>query len=402
MKSLLPYFVLILGAILLFRLTEQFSFFADIIGRFWFIITPFITGAVIAYIFNLPCTALQKLILRLEGVPALYQNKYSSAVTRFVLRKSRAFSLLLLIIITILIIVLFLNILIPAIVSNIDMFLDELPQYEATIRGWIYNINEMDLPDFIDDNINEAAILNALLGWAENIDFSAIMGGIISGLGGFATAIFRTFLAIVSSLYLLMEKDKLKAFTIKLIAAVTSCNTNETIIKYSRKLDFNFRKYISAQTIDGIILGSLMTILLFIFGSPYALVLGLILGIVNYIPYFGSIFGTAFAVLVMAFSQGVPTAAFALPFMFVLQQIDGNYIQPRLMGKTFALSPLLIIISVTIGMNYGGILGMLVAIPIVAILKDILDMYITHRQVLKENPPTPVHEDDDFMNRELW
>jgi predicted PurR-regulated permease PerM len=174
-----------------------------------------------------------------------------------------------------------------------------------------------------------------------------------------------------------------------MIAAICTFKANETIIKYSRKLNHNFHMYIYTQTIDGIILGSLMIGLLLIFRSPHALLLGLILGIVNYIPYFGSIFGTAFAVIVVAFTQGIPTAAVAGVFMFIIQQADGNFIQPKLMGGSFSLSPLLVIISVTIGMHYAGILGMLMAIPIVAILKDLLDEYIEYREYKKLNPSPP-------------
>jgi len=404
MKSMIPYFILILGAILIFRLTAEARFFSDIVSRFWSVISPFLAGAIIAYILNLPCGALQRLIKKLEKISLLHENRYLSATVRFVVRKSRAFSVLLLVIIIILIIVLILNILIPAIGSSITMFRDEIPNYEATIRGWIDNLTAMDLPEFIAEHINEEAIISSILGWATTVDYNAVLDGIIAGFGGFAASLFRAFLAMVSSLYLLVEKDKFKAFVIKLMAAVTSESTNNTILKYSRKLDYNFRQYIFAQTIDGIILGSLMIILLLIFRSPFALILGLILGIVNYIPYFGSIFGTAFAVLVIAFTQGVPTAALAAIFMFALQQFDGNFIQPKLMGRTFSFSPLLVIISVTIGLNYGGVFGMLVAIPIVAILKDILDSYISYREEIKENPPSENDDftDNDFMNRDIW
>jgi len=398
---MIPYIILIFGAILFYRLTAEFRFFTDTVSRFWSIISPFLTGAVIAYVLNVPCSALQRLIQRLEPVDVLKKNKFVDTSTRFVVRKSRAFSVLLLLIITVLFITVVLNILIPAIVDSAALFAEESQRYEDTIRGWISNINEMDVPDVLTEHISEEAIIAALVGWVDNIDFTAIINGIIAGFGGFANAMFHAFLSIVSSLYLLVEKDKLKAFAIKLVSAITSKTANDIILKYSRKLDFNFRQYIFAQTIDGIILGSIMTVVLLLFGSQFAIVLGLILGIVNYIPYFGSIFGTAFAVLVIAFTQGIPTAAFAAVIMFAIQQFDGNYIQPKLMGKTFALSPLLIIISVTIGLHYGRILGMLVAIPIVAILKDVIDMYITYREEMKSNPQ-PVVADNDFMDRDMW
>jgi len=400
LKSMIPYFIFAVGLMLMFVLITNFSFFTDAFGRFWTIISPFLTGAVIAYILNLPCTGLQKLIRKLDNPLVMKQHPAIRATARFIVHKSRAFSVLLLIAIIILLITLAINILVPAVQNSLELFWEGLPNYEATIREWLYMLDRLNLPEFLEEHVNADVIVSTLMGFVDSINVAGIMGVIISGFGGFASTLFQTFLAIVSSLYLLIEKDKFKAFVMKFMASVTAENTNETILKYSRKLDFNFRQYIFAQTIDGIILGSIMTVVLLLFGSPFALILGLILGIVNYIPYFGSIFGTAFAVLVIAFTQGIPTAAVAAVVMFAIQQLDGNYIQPKLMGKTFSLSPLLVIISVTIGMHYGGIFGMLVAIPIVAILKDIVDLYIAHREELKSNPQ---HENEhDFMDKDIW
>ena len=385
--SMIPYFILGVALIVAFRLSENFSFFTGILGGFWSVITPFLSGAIIAYILNLPCSALERLIKK--------------ANAPFIQRKSRAFSVLALILITLLLIAIILNILIPAIVTSTTQFIAALPDHEATVRGWFANLNERDLPDAVREFLNEDVIIATVVGWIEGVETASVLDSIITGFGGVASAVFQTFLAIVSSIYILIEKDRFKAFATRLLAALTKGSTNDTVLKYSSKLDYNFKQYIYTQTIDGIILGSIMTVILLIFRSPHALLLGLILGIVNYIPYFGSIFGTAFAVLVMAITQGVPTAAVAAVIMFAVQQLDGNYIQPKLMGGTFSLSPLLVIISVTVGMAYGGVFGMLVAIPIVAIGKDILDTYIAYREEKKANPP-PGSEEETFMDRDIW
>ena len=395
---MIPYFIFGIGLIIAFRLSTEFTFFTDAVARFWAVITPFLTGAVFAYIFNLPCSAIERQLKKLDHPNITKKHPALKATIKFLVRKSRAFSLLILIIITIVLISLAMNILIPAIANSAALFLEGVPDYEATIRGWLDQLDALNLPEFLEEYVNADTIVATLMGFAGNLNVGEITTGIISGFGGFASTLFQTFLAIVSSLYLLIEKDKLKAFAIKFISSVTSHSTNHTILKYSAKLDFNFRQYIIAQTIDGVILGSIMTVVLLLFGSPFAIILGLILGIVNYIPYFGSIFGTAFAVLVLAFTQGIPTAAFAAVIMFGIQQLDGNYIQPKLMGKTFSLSPLLVIISVTIGMHYGGIFGMLVAIPIVAILKDLVDLYMDYR---RENKDKPIM-DSEIMDRDAW
>lgn len=404
-RSMIPYFILIIGAILVFRLSAEFRVFTDAVSRFWAVISPFLTGAVFAYIFNVPCSAIQRLIQKLGTIKKFKKNRPVSAVFGFIVRKSRIFSVLLLIIIMGIILAAILNILIPAVSESVDLFVRGIDGYEETVRNWLARIYEMNLPDSIRDTINEDAIITALRNWVDGLNYNAIATTVMAGLGGFASTMFNTFLAIVSTIYLLIEKDKLKSFVIVLLNAVTSTTTFNTIMKYSQKLDHNFRQYIFAQTIDGIILGSIMTIILLLFGSPFAIVLGLILGIVNYIPYFGSIFGTAFAVLVVAFTQGLPTAALAAVIMFAIQQFDGNFMQPKLMGKTFSLSPFLVISSVTIGMHYGGVLGMLVAIPIVAILKDAIDTYIEHRHEKKNSVPNPEEHNpnslDNFMDRDF-
>ncbi|MCL2839366.1 MAG: AI-2E family transporter [Defluviitaleaceae bacterium] len=120
------------------------------------------------------------------------------------------------------------------------------------------------------------------------------------------------------------------------------------------------------------------TIVLLILGSPHAIVLGIMLGIVNYVPYFGSLFGTIVVVIVVALTQGFTMGAISAGLLIVVQQIDANIVQPKLMSGSFSLSPLLVIISITIGGAIGGILGMLVAIPIVAVLKDIWDEILAH------------------------
>jgi len=388
-RSMIPYFILALAVIIAFRLTAEFGeygFFNETFGFFWGVISPFVTGAVIAYILNLPCGGIQHLL-----------NKTGK---KFIMKRSRGFSVLILVLFIVILLAIILNMIIPAIVSSVLLLIEEVQHFEATFHGWIDAVNNLDLPAFIPDfNIHEEGIFDVINDFIMSFEFSGVMDNVIAGFGGAMSAVFHTFLAIVSSLYLLVEKDRLKSFVTRLVDAATAKSTFETIMKYSRKLNFNFRQYIYTQTIDGLILGSIMFVVLqFGFRSQFALVLSLILGVLNYIPYFGSIFGTALAVLVIAFTQGLPTAAIATVLMFAIQQFDGNYIQPKLMGGSFSLSPLLIIISVTVGMAYGGVLGMLVAIPIVAILKDMLDSLIEYLEDKKKNPPPP----NEFMDREIW
>jgi len=383
---MVPYFILAVSVIIVWHMVAEISIFWGFLSRVWGIITPFFTGLILAYILNMPTNGIQKL-LKLTKNP-------------IIIKRSRPISVLVLMIIIITLIVLVLNLIIPTITRSVAQFVEEFETYQQGLQNLVTWFNNLDLPDFIEP-ISLDNIASMIFEAAQGFETEGLAASIFAGFGGFAGGLFRTFLAIVSSIYFLIEMERLHTFSLKLTDAIFSEKNKATILKYCGKLNFNFRQYIYVQTIDGLILGSIMTIVLIIFGSPYALILGLMLGIVNYIPYFGSIFGTAIAVVVMAFTQGLGTAAFAAVIMFAIQQLDGNFIQPKLMGGSFSLSPLLVIISVTVGGAYAGVLGMLVAIPIVAVLKDILDGFIEYREskklVTAGAPP-----DDELMDEEAW
>ena len=385
LRSMIPYFILGIGLLIAHRLVSEITFFTGGVRNFLAVIAPFLTGAIIAYILNMPCSAIERLLAR---------AKYD-----FVKRKSRPLSVLCLFIIIILIFVLILNIIIPRITESIAHFINELPGYVAAFMDFMANLEYINLPDFLPE-INEEAILQMLFEFVQGFDFEGVLAGAVMGLGGAVMAVFRAFIAVIASIYMLLEKEKIKAFVNSLVAAVSSNEAHATTLKYAEKLNRNFHRYISTQTIDGLILGTLMTITLFLFGSPYFLVLGIILGVFNYVPYFGSIVGTLLAVVVVAFTQGLAIAGIAAIVLFIIQQIDGNVIQPKLMGGSFSMSPLLIIVSVTIGGFYAGILGMLIAIPVVAILKDLLDDYIVHLAEKKLAGPDP--KDTEFMDRDIF
>ena len=371
-QSMLPYFVLAVGVILFFQLITGLNFFTNIISNFFSILSPFITGAIFAYILNMPTDFFQRLFIK--------TNK------PFFVKRARGFGLIIVFIIVIAVFAGALNIIIPAIVSSITVF---IIGFEENMARAIAIIDAWDLPYFIADMF-EGDLGEGLIGmlqtWIANLDTEGILSSVIAGFGGAAAALFHFFISLVSCIYMLSEKDRFCEFITRLLNVFMSKEASEKIFRISRKLDKNFRQYIYVQTIDGLILGSVMTLVLaLLIRSPFFLVLGLILAVLNYIPYFGSIIGTAIAVVVVAFTQGVwPTAVIAAIFMFAIQQLDGNWLQPKLMGGSFSIRPLLRIISVTVGGAYGGVFGMLIAIPIVAVLKDILDDYMEHNEKMKQ------------------
>jgi len=357
LKSLLPYFLLAVAIIVAYRIINEFSFFISVVRSIWDILTPFFYGFLLAYIVNIPSSGIQRLLIKTN--------------IKFIAKRKKIISIIIVFALFTLILILILNLVIPSINQSIALFITNLPAYYDSVTRAIDYINSYELPGV---HISPETIMAMLQNF--RIDSLALP---FNALINFTTALFRIFLAFISSIYILLEKEKFKAFLCRALEAFSSPLACRLTIEYANKLNGNFKRYIYTQTIDGCILGSIVTIELYLIGSPYALILGIMLGVVNYVPYFGSIFGSIVAVIIVGLTQGFTMAAIAALVLLITQQIDGNVIQPRLLGSSFSLNPFLVIVSITIGGAIAGILGMIAAIPIVQVLnemfKGILEYY---------------------------
>ncbi|MCL2425983.1 MAG: AI-2E family transporter [Oscillospiraceae bacterium] len=359
-KKLLPYFLFAVAIILVYRLSEGLGYFAGFLGTAWGVLSPFFYGFILAYIINMPISGMQKLLVK-TGL-------------RFIIRRQKLLSVLLVLLIIVGLIVLILSFVVPAIGNSISFLVENSPTYLENIMRAVDNFNQLELFDWELNTENVLALLGDLFA---DIDMESAMQP-IGWLIDLGSALFTGAIAFISSIYILIEKDRFKKYLANLLHVCTPQNVNDAIIKSFGRLNQNCRQYIRTQSIDGLILGTMASIALLLLGSPFWLILGLMLGVLNYIPYFGSIFGTLIAVLVVMITQDFTWGLIAAAILFVIQQIDANIIQPRLMSGSFSLSPLLVIISITVGGAISGIFGMIIAIPIAAVLKDIFDAIIRH------------------------
>ena len=142
--------------------------------------------------------------------------------------------------------------------------------------------------------------------------------------------------------------------------------------KYYSKTNNIFYNYVSSQVLDAFIVGIIVSIAMCIMKVKYGIVLGFMVGLFNLIPYFGAIFGVGIAVLITVFTGGFTQALWTAVVTIVLQQIDANIINPRILGNSLSLSPILVIFGVTIGGAYFGVLGMFLGVPVIALLKIII------------------------------
>jgi len=353
---MLEVLLVIVLAVVIYKAFSSIGVLADAFKRFMRTFSPFFYGFLLAYVLNIPSNGVRRLLYRTK-IPFLQKHR-------------KGLSIGIVYLLLVLLVFFVLRKVIPTVYESIMLFVRDFDRYYQRAEELLEKLNSTS-PLNLDLNIEN------LLPAVENFNIDSLFSS-FNAIIGVSSSVFRSFLVLISSVYILIEKEKFKAFLRRILKAFTPAAVYSVIFRYTGQLNLNFKQYIYAQTLDGCILGTLAGIELALLGSQYALVLGIMLGFVNYIPYFGSIIGTLVAVMVVMFSQSIPVGLFAMLILLITQQIDGNIIQPKLMSSSFSISPLLVIISVTVGGAVAGVIGMLAAIPTTVTLLNILEDITVH------------------------
>ena len=368
-RTWVAFLLLIAAAIVIFHAVSHAGVFFGWLAGFFRIISPFIAGFMIAYVLGIPRERLEKLLA-----------KTGKNGKGWIMRRKRGLSVLITYLVTIGLLWLLSALVFPQIYANVRDFGEFLPILTENIADFIYQLQYNESLSFIDwVDISEFITLDSIMGLFSTDDLS-VVGDAIVATGSF---IFRFALAIISSIYFMLEGDKVGKFARRALRAITSIKVYATIVKYGREINQYFKRYIYCQVLDAVILGTIMTIALSIMGTSYALALGPMLGIANLIPYFGAIIGTLAAFIIILVADGTQMGVIAGIVMLVIQQIDANFIFPRLLGGSLKVSPLLVIIGISIGGAYYGIIGMIVAIPIATVLRNIVEDLMLYRESKK-------------------
>lgn len=371
-KKWLFWFSFAIAAIAVYKLLDNFTDIVNTIGNFLQVLKPFILGVILAYLLYIPCKKLE--------------NTYNSSKLKFLRKRRRGLSVLTVYLIVLIVIFIIMNFVIPSISKSVTDLANNIPNYytraiaflEDAPEGSIFNkVNSTDLVQDLK-NLDIAEIVKNL------ISFESI-NSYIKGILGATGAIFDAFVTIVISIYILLERKDIKSFLKNICKAVLNDKTYNKVRNYYLKTNSIFYNYVSSQIIDALLVGVIVAIIMSIMKIRYGVVLGLMVGIFNLIPYFGAIFGVSLAVIITIFTGGFAKALWLAIITIIVQQIDANVINPRILGNSLSLSPILVIFGVTLGGAYFGILGMFLGVPVIALLKIIVLDRINEINLEKDN-----------------
>ena len=364
------YFLLALAIIIVYKFLDNFTAIGQAIGKFFDVIAPFLTGGLLAYLLYIPASRIEK--------------GFEKSKRKFIKKKARGISVLITYIIAILIIILLVNVILPVGLDSVIELVSNIQNYwNIVMEKW------GALPeDSILKSQQAQDIIKALGESIQGTDYKQYISteritGYIKSVIGVASGIFDVFVSVVVSVYILLQRGSIIRFFKKLTMAIFDEKICEKIGTYVDSTNRIFFKFISGQLIDGIIVGILVTIGMSIIGVKYAVLLGFMIGLFNIIPYFGAIVAVAISILITIITGGVSQTLIMAIVVIILQQIDSNIINPKIIGNSLEISPLLVIFAVTVGGAYWGVLGMFLAVPVVAVLKIIIDDWIEYKNQKK-------------------
>lgn len=358
----LYWFSIALAVIIVYKFFDNFASIGQFISNLVDVLMPFIMGTLIALILNVPC----------KRVEDCYRNRKN----KFVKKIARGLSIFTVYMIVLIIMFILFNVILPPIIESVTDLISNLPGYYNTIAKALNNLPE----DSIWVQLNAQSLINEL----SKIDFTKYISlesitGYIKGVISVASGIFNVFVTIIISIYILRERDMIIEFSRKLSLSLFKEETHKTLSKYFNKINSIFFDFISGQLLDAVIIGIITSIAMAIMGIKYAALLGFLIGLFNLIPFFGAIIAVIIAIFITICTGGIGQAIWLAIVVIILQQIDANVINPKIIGDKLQISPILVIFSITVVGAYFGVLGMFLAVPIAAILKIMVDDYLDYR-----------------------
>ena len=365
-KKWLYWFGFAVAVIVVYKALDNFSDVVEGISTFLGVLTPFFVGIFIAYLLYLPCRKFEEI--------------YKKRKLKLIRKKARTLSVFTVYLIATIIIAIFIIVIFPIVFHSIVDLFNNIQSY---VENTVNNFNELP-----EDSIWKSQIVNEAIQYIQHLDLKQYLqiDKIIEYVSSAISAVFSIVdlvIAIIVSIYILVERKQIIDFLKRLAAAIFPEKAYNNLGKYFDDSNRIFFKFIASQFLDAVIVGILVSIALAIMGVKYAPVLGTFIGIFNMIPYFGAIIACFISAIITLITGGLSQTIWMLIIVIVLQQIDANILTPKIVGISLKISPLLVIFSVTIGGAFFGVFGMFIAVPVIAIVKILVEDYIEYKNSVK-------------------
>ncbi len=360
--------IVICLSILFYLVASDYSVFSNNVSRYINTLQPIIIGASMAYLFNFILDFFEKKVL-LSLLPKKTKFRYR-----------RALGIILTYIVVFVLFYLFVSIIFPQLVSSVMRFVNELTNNFDSIYAWVIGLIErleirQEYLDYIVDWWN--GFFNNLLGFLT--DLIPIIGNVVRII---ISSVWNIVLGVIVSIYLLADKERFKAISKKITFSIFPDKRAKRNLELARRADNIFGRFLSGKILDSFIIGILTYFVLRFFNMPYVTLVSFIIGVTNIIPFFGPFIGMVPAFFIILIVSPIQALWFLL-IIFVIQQLDGNFIGPKILGDSLGISAFWILFSLLVAGKLLGFLGLIIGVPlfvfVYSIIKDNVEIRLAKK-----------------------
>ena len=378
-ESMLDWFCVVGACIAFYLLLNNLGYFLGRIGIFINILSPFAGGIVIAYILD-------------PMVKFFYARLFKEK------KGTRGFAILLAYAVAILLLALLGWLVVPQIVNSIGMLFTNFPSYIQGVQDMLlyvqseYGIDLQQATKMLDDS---EAMVKEIYAMATNA-----MPQIVASIGSVASNFVAIFTSIAASIYMLADKDHLLHQLRTLAHAFLPEKVASNTLRICHYANVNFTGFFVGKIIDSAIIGVITFVAMTILRLDFAVLISVFIGITNIIPVFGPFIGAIPSVFILLLIDPLQAVIFCV-LILIIQQVDGNFIGPKILGSSIGISALWILFSIVVGGDLFGIVGMIVGVPVFATLYGLAQEFVHYaldkRGIDSEGNPVE-HEIEDTEN----
>lgn len=379
-------FCVIAASVLFYMFLKNFPSVHAGLKKLMNILSPFIWGLVITYLLSPLAGVFEKLFTprgKKTGAPA------------------RVFAVVVCEIILILILVAFIYLIIPQLYSSIETIVVNSPDYFTKVREWV----EVKLEGHPQAEQYVTSALDSFSkGFVDLIrekvlpSIGNVVSGVTTGVVAVVKGVFNIIIGIIVSVYLLGNRKVALAGFRRIVYSIFSLDTAEEIRSALRFVDKTFMDFIVGKILDSAIIGLICYIVCAILNMPYALLVSVIVGITNIIPFFGPFVGAVPSALIILLVSPGKCLVFIV-FIIILQQVDGNIIGPKILGSSIGINGFWILFAIIVGGGLFGFVGMLIGVPMFVVIYTALGNVISNKLKKSDLPvQTASYENLDYID----
>lgn len=374
------YFLVIVACIVCYFAFLRIDDIAIFLKEVATILQPIIMGLVFAYLLNPMVMMIERNL-----IPILEKKIKNEKKVRSLARNTGVFTAIL---VTIAVVVLLLNMVLPELYESIRDMIISLPGQMNDAMEYLeeHAINDSAISGTLNTVLeNGAASLETWLRTDLISQVNQMMSSLTSGVISFFETLFNIAVGLIVSVYVLTSKEKFIGQCKKATYALFQKDRANLILQVTRKSNEIFGGFVIGKIIDSIVIGVICFVVLSILKMPYTLLVSIVVGVTNVIPFFGPFIGAIPSIILILLAEPIKGLYFMI-FILLLQQFDGNILGPKILGNSTGLSAFWVVFSILLGGGMFGFIGMVMGVPTFAVLYYLVDMFLNQKLEKKELP----------------